>query len=120
MKISELENIIIKNSSKLNIIRGRKLLEDKSFNIDVHKVDNFYNIYGRFKSEKNNKNYNPHLRIDVINKKLSFTKCSCSIFEEGDLKNRIYMCEHIVASGLKFVEDVKKRLASMAPIIRTQ
>lgn len=112
MKISELENIIIKNSSKLNIIRGRKLLEDKSFNIDVHKVDNFYNIYGRFKSEKNNKNYNPHLRIDVINKKLSFTKCSCSIFEEGDLKNRIYMCEHIVASGLKFVEDVKKRLAS--------
>lgn len=112
MKISELENIIIKNSSKLNITRGRKLLENKSFNIDVHKVDNFYNIYGRFKSEKNRKNYNPHLRIDLINEKLSFTKCNCSIFEEGDLKNRIYMCEHLVAAGLKFVQDVKKKLAS--------
>ncbi|WP_455796679.1 hypothetical protein [Clostridium butyricum] len=53
MKISDLENIIIRNTSKINMTRGKKLLDDKAFTIDVHKVDNFYNIYGNFKSENN-------------------------------------------------------------------
>ena len=111
MKISELENIILKNSSKTSISRGKNLIEDKSFSIDIHKVGNSYNIYGSLNNDKNLKNYKPHLRIDLKNKKLAFTKCNCSIFEECDLKNKIYMCEHLVAAGLKFIDNVKKRLA---------
>ena len=112
MKISEIENIIINNSSKINLTRGRKINEDKLINIDIRKVENFYNIYGNFNSESSLKKYRPHLRIDLKNKKIAFSKCNCSIFEENDMKNRIYMCEHLVASGLKFVNDVKKRLES--------
>ena len=112
MKISELENIILKNSSKISISRGNKLIENKSLNIDIHKVENFYNIYGSLSDSKTLKNYRPHLRIDVKNKKLTFTKCNCSIFEEGDLQNNIYMCEHLVAAGLKFVDNIKKRLSA--------
>ena len=112
MKISELENIILENSSKISILRGKNLIEDKSLNISIHKVDNFYNVYGDLKDNRTLKNYKPHLRIDVKNKKLTFTKCNCSIFEESNLKNRIYMCEHLVAAGLKFIDNVKKRLVS--------
>ena len=111
MKISDLENIIIRNTSKINMTRGKKLLDDKAFTIDVHKVDNFYNIYGNFKSENNFKKCNPHLRIDMKNKKISFTKCNCNIFEGGELENKIYMCEHLVAAAMKFVEGIKKKLA---------
>lgn len=112
MKISEIENIIINNSSKINLTRGRKINEDKLISIDIRKVENFYNIYGNFNSESSLKKYRPHLRIDLKNKKIAFSKCNCSIFEENDMKNKIYMCEHLVASGLKFINDVKKRLES--------
>ena len=53
MKISELENIILKNSSKTSIARGKTLIEDKSFSIDIHKVGDFYNIYGSLNNDKN-------------------------------------------------------------------
>ncbi|MGN0144189.1 MAG: SNF2-related protein [Clostridium sp.] len=112
MKVSELEDIILKNASKLNISKGRDLLKDNSLKIDVHKVDNVYNIYGNFKSSSELKNCNPHLRIDIKNKKLIFTKCSCSIFKENDLENRIYLCDHLVGAGLKFVDSVKRKIAA--------
>lgn len=110
MKISEIENIIINNSSKINITRGRRINENKLISIDIRKVENFYNIYGNFNDDSSLKRYRPHLRIDLKNKKIAFAKCNCSIFEENDLKNNIYMCEHLVASGLKFINDVRKRL----------
>lgn len=110
MKISELENLILKNSSKINIIRGRNLIEDNSIDIDVHKVSSVYNVYGIIRSKNGLKNYNSHLRIDIKNKKISFGKCSCSLFQEHDFKNKIYLCEHLVATGIKFIEDVKRKL----------
>lgn len=110
MKISEIENIIVNNSSKINITRGRRINEDKLISIDIRKVENFYNIYGNFNGDSSLKKYRPHLRIDLKNKRIAFAKCNCSIFEENDLQNRIYMCEHLVASGLKFINDVRKRL----------
>ena len=79
MKVSELEDIILKNASKINISKGRSLCEDKSLKIDVHKINSVYNIYGSFKNSSELKNCSPHLRIDIKNKKLTFTKCSCSI-----------------------------------------
>ena len=110
MKISELENLIFKNSSKINIMRGRNLIEENSINIDVHKVNSIYNVYGINKSKNELKYYNSHLRIDIKNRKISFTKCSCSLFQEHDFKNKIYLCEHLVATGIKFIEDVKRKL----------
>ena len=112
MKVSELEDILLKNVSKINISKGRNLLKDNSLKIDVHKVNNVYNIYGNFKSIRHINNYTPHLRIDIKNKKLIFTKCNCSIFEENDLENRIYLCEHLIGAGLKFVDSVKRKLAA--------
>ncbi|WP_294402329.1 DEAD/DEAH box helicase [uncultured Clostridium sp.] len=112
MKISEIEDIIIKSSSKINITRGKKINEDKVVNIDIRKVENFYNIYGSFNNESSLKKYKPHLRIDLKKKKIVFAKCNCSIFEKNYFNSRIYMCEHLVAAGFKFINDVKKRLAS--------
>lgn len=56
MKVSDLENIIIKNTSNVNMIRARKLLDNKTLTIDIYKVDKFYNIYGKFKSDNKLKN----------------------------------------------------------------
>ena len=111
MKISELEKIILDNSSKLNFNRGKEILENGDLTkISIKKIDDNYNIYGNFKSENKIQSYNSHLKIDIKNKRIKLSKCECSIFLEVDSKNNIYLCEHLVAIGLGFVDQIKKKL----------
>lgn len=111
MKITKLEEIILKNSSKFNLNRGKEILQNKDLiKISIHKSDENYNIYGIFKSKNMLKNHNAHLKVDFKNEKIAFAKCSCDMYLEVESKNNIYLCEHLVAIGLKFVEEVKKKL----------
>lgn len=113
MKISELENLIIKNSSKYNLIKGKELLKNNSITkFNVHKIDTSYNIYGNFKSDNKTQNYSSHLKIDLKDERITLSKCSCHMFLESNSKNNIYLCEHLIATGLKFVEEIKIRLNS--------
>lgn len=111
MKISELEKIILDNSSKLNFNRGKELLKRIDLNkISIKKIDDNYNIYGNFKSENKIQSYNAHLKIDIKNKIIKLSKCECYMFLEVDSKNNIYLCEHLVAIGLGFVNQIKQKL----------
>ncbi len=111
MKISELENLILENTSKLNLERAKHLLKNGELNkISINKRDDYYNIYGNFKCENKIQSYNAHLKIDFKNKRITSSKCECSIFLEGDSKNSIYLCEHLTAIGLGFIQQVKKKL----------
>ena len=113
MKISKLEEIILKNSSKFNLNRGKEILKNKDLiKVSIHKLDEIYNIYGTFKSNNMLKNHNTHLKLDLKNEKIAFTKCSCDMYSEVGSENNIYLCEHLVAIGLKFIEEVKKKLRS--------
>ncbi|BCZ46106.1 DNA helicase [Clostridium gelidum] len=111
MKISELEKIILDNTSKLNLNRAREILKRADLiEIRINRIDDYYNIYGNFKSENKIQNYNAHLKIDIIKKRIILAKCECSMFQNVDAKNNIYLCEHLVAIGLGFVNQIKNKL----------
>ena len=115
MKISELEKLILDNASKFNLSKGKQILEDGNLpEISIKKVKNDYNIYGNFNSENKIQSYNSHLKINILNKKITFTKCQCSGFIDFDYKNNIYLCEHLVALGLNFIYQIKKKINKTA------
>ncbi|WP_160691851.1 SNF2-related protein [Clostridium sp. C2-6-12] len=111
MKISELEKLILDNASKLNLTRGKEMLQGRELpKVSIKKVENNYNIYGSFTSDNKIQSCNSHLKINVINKKIDLAKCQCNNSIEFGSKNNIYMCEHLVALGLIFIQQIKKKM----------
>lgn len=111
LKVSELEDLVLKNASKINLNMGKEILSSKRLNkLNVHKVGNEYNIYGSFKNEKNSFMYNPHMKINLIEKKITYAKCGCEMFNEVHVGHGIYLCEHLVAIGLSFTNAIKAKL----------
>lgn len=111
MKISKLEELLLKNASKVNIIRGQKLLdENKLIKLNVNKIDNFYNIYGNFKSENKLQTYSSHIKLDIKNEMIVKCTCNCDIYKEGSRGTRTYYCEHIVSTGLKYISAIKAKI----------
>lgn len=111
MKLSKLEELVLKNTSTINVKRAEGILcNNDLIKFNIHKIDNFYNIYGNFKSENKLQSYSAHLKIDYKNEKLVIGRCNCNTYREGVLGNRFYKCEHIIATGLKFINQVKIRM----------
>ncbi|MDO5516581.1 MAG: DEAD/DEAH box helicase [Clostridium sp.] len=111
MKLSKLEELVLKNTSTINVKRAEKILDDNELiKFNIHKADNFYNVYGNFKSENKLQSYSAHLRIDFKNEKIVIGRCNCNTYKEGILSNRLYKCEHVIATGLKFISQVKSRM----------
>lgn len=111
MKISELEKIILENTSKFNLNRGKELLKNGDLvKVSISKVENYYNIYGSFKCKNKIHNYNSHLKINLKDKKIVLSKCDCDTFSELHSKSSIYLCEHLVATSLSFIEQIKRKL----------
>lgn len=111
MKINELEEIILMKSSKLNLKRANDILKNRQLlRINVNKINNSYNVYGNFESANKIQSYSAHLKIDLKKEKITLAKCSCNMFLDLENKNSIYLCEHLIAIGIKFVEEIKKKL----------
>lgn len=111
MKISELEKLIFDNASKLNLTRGKQMLKEGNLpKISIKKVEDNYNIYGDFTSNTKTQTCNSHLKINIANKKIELTKCQCKNSLECTSKNNIYLCEHLVALGLTFIQQIKKKM----------
>lgn len=111
MKISELEKLILESASKLNLNRGKEILKRGDLiKINISKIDDYYNIYGSFKYKNKIQSCNSHLKIDLRAKKIVLSKCECDIFLEVDSKKTIYLCEHLAATSLYFIQQIKKKL----------
>lgn len=112
MKLSKFEELIIKNSSKYNMEKGKELLKNKELlKLNVHKNDYIYNIYGNFKQENSNEFFSSHLKIDTKNEKIISCRCGCDYFFDISKNDKnIYMCKHLYATGFKFIEAAKSNL----------
>lgn len=112
MKLSKFEELIIKNSSKYNMEKGKELLKNKELlKLNVHKNDYIYNIYGNFKQENSNEFFSSHLKIDTKNEKIISCRCGCDYFIDISKNDKnIYMCKHLYATGFKFIEAAKSNL----------
>lgn len=112
MKLSKFEELIIKNSSKYNMEKGKELLKNKELlKLNVHKNEYIYNIYGNFKQENSNEFFSSHLKIDTKNEKIISCRCGCDYFFDISKNDKnIYMCKHLYATGFKFIETAKSNL----------
>lgn len=118
MKLSKFEELIMNNCSKYNIEKGRKLLKNKEvLKLNIHKNENIYNIYCNFKKENANELLSSHLKIDTKNEKIILCKCRCDYFLDLSKNDKkIYMCEHLAATGFKFLEAAKINLKKKSVI----
>ena len=111
MKISELEKLILESASKLNLNRGKEILKRGDLiKISISKIDDCYNIYGSFKCKNKIQSCSSHLKIDLKAKKIVLSKCECDVFLEVDSKKTIYLCEHLAATSLYFIQQIRKKL----------
>ncbi|KOF57456.1 hypothetical protein AGR56_13800 [Clostridium sp. DMHC 10] len=110
MNLEELKNIISCSSS--NIIRkyGKELfLGGAVSSIKGRKIDNVYHIYGDVINSINFTHYKTHIKIDLLNKKLIGTNCSCDDFTENSIHGYNFMCPHLSATAYKFFDSVYKK-----------
>ena len=111
MKLSKLEVLVLSNASIININRAHTILShNRLIEFNIHKKEKCYNIYGSFKSENKLQRYNAHLKIDLINENIVLGTCNCDAYREGVKGSKTYKCEHIIAAGLNFVTEIKKRI----------
>lgn len=109
MNLEELKKIIFHSSS--NVIRkyGKELfLNGAVSSIKGRKIDNIYHIYGDVINTTNFTHYKTHIKIDLLNKKLIGTNCSCDDFTENSIHGYNFMCPHLSATTYKFLDSVCK------------
>ena len=115
MKLSKLEEIVLGSTSTINVNRAKKLLNDKELiKFNIHKSEGYYNIYGNFKSENKLQSYSAHLKIDLKNEVITLSKCNCNTYKDGSVGNNRYKCEHIIATGLQFINQIKNKISNKA------
>lgn len=111
MKLSKLEEIVLSNTSTINVNRAKNILSSKELiKFNIHKSEDYYNIYGNFKSENKLQSYSAHLKIDLKNEIITLSRCNCNTYKDGVIGNNHYKCEHIIATGLQFINQVKNRI----------
>ena len=120
MKLSKFEELMIKNSSKYNMEKGKELLENKELlKLNVHKNDYIYNIYGNFKQENSNEFFSSHLKIDTKNEKIIILLIN--LHYKGDYMNKERekkILEEILKSKKVTVKELAKKLYIIKLIIK--
>ncbi|WP_252229111.1 SNF2-related protein [Clostridium sp. ZBS15] len=109
MKLLDLESQLLKSISKISLTKGKDIITDKKLvRLNGKKIESLYNIYGKIKDDKL-KEYNPHLRLDLKNGKVTLAKCECHKEKYDEDLDGIVICEHLVAIILTFFDQVKKQ-----------
>ncbi|MBI6871609.1 DEAD/DEAH box helicase [Clostridium aciditolerans] len=110
MNFNELEQIIFKTSSNLMRKSGEKIFRDGLVsNIKGKKIDNIYHIYGDVLNNLNHNKYKTYIKINLSNKKLDSVSCTCEDFKEISINKNLFMCEHLTATGYKFLSILHKK-----------
>ncbi|AAK81371.1 MULTISPECIES: DEAD/DEAH box helicase [Clostridium] len=71
------------------------------------KIDDTYHIYSRVKDKIKPLEFNTHIKINLVTKRLE-VECSCDEFKEFKSKGYTLKCSHIVATSYKFLSLVSK------------
>ena len=106
-----LENIIFKTCSSINKNKGKELLSKGLIsNIQGKKIDDIYHIYGKVEGENNL--ISTHIKINLKTRKLIGFRCSCKNYSDLMEQGHSYFCEHISATGYKFLQVISKKRES--------
>lgn len=109
LKLLDLEFKLLRGLSKISLTRGKNIITDnKLVRLNGKKIEDSYNIYGKIKDDKL-KEYNPHLRFNLKNGKVTLAKCECHEEKYDEDLGRMVICEHLVAIILTFFDKIKKQ-----------
>lgn len=112
MNLKELEQIIFKPSSNLMRKMGEEVLENGLVsNIKGKKIENIYHIYGDILNHIDEIEFKTHIKINLLSKKVEGVRCTCDNFKEFSRNKSLFMCEHLTATGYKFLSLSYKKKA---------
>lgn len=114
MNLDKLETSI-KNSFTYSQMSRINKVKRKIFSImEGHPSDFETKISGKVGSEISNEKYEAYLFIDDNHNKVLSTYCDCKDFHNNNYYNDAYMCKHLGALILKYIElkreDIKKEI----------
>ncbi|MGH4120279.1 DEAD/DEAH box helicase [Clostridium sp.] len=103
MKIKELECIVFKSSSDRMRSEGQKAVNNGLVTkINGKKIDNIYHVYGLVSSETKSSEFNTHIKINLLKKRLEGVNCTCEDFKARPSADYLFMCSHLTATAYRF------------------
>lgn len=106
-------DILINNTDKLRLSRGQEYYKDGYVQeIKYNNEDKVLNIDGKVASANHNTVYYPAITIDLKNKEIVNTICTCEDYKNKSSFGKYNICKHIVASTLYVVNLLKSDIIS--------
>ncbi|AYD40405.1 ATP-dependent helicase [Clostridium fermenticellae] len=102
-------NIFNKQTSGKNYDKGRRIFEnDLVSSLTIKNDENLIYIDASVISEGLFNEYSTKIEIDLKNKSIFSTYCSCKDYEKNEFKKTNYCCKHLVATFYKALDDLIK------------
>ena len=106
-------DILINNTDKLRLSRGQEYYKDGYVQeIKYNNEDKVLNIDGKVASANHNTVYYPAITIDLKNKEIVNTICTCEDYKNKSSFGKYNICKHIVASTLYVFNLLKSDIIS--------
>ena len=101
MEFKIVNDVLINNVDKIRYNKGKKYYDDGYVQeIKYTNEDKILTVIGEVASANSYTNYNSSIKIDLNNKEIIETKCSCEDFKKRSSYGSGVICKHIVASSL--------------------
>ena len=106
-------DILINNTDKLRLSRGQEYYKDGYVQeIKYNNEDKVLNSDGKVAAANHNTVYYPAITIDLKNKEIVNTICTCEDYKNKSSFGKYNICKHIVASTLYVVNLLKSDIIS--------
>ncbi|WP_343342363.1 DEAD/DEAH box helicase [Terrisporobacter petrolearius] len=113
MDFKIVNDILINNTDKLRLSRGQEYYKDGYVQeIKYNNQNKILNIDGKVASANYNILYYPEITIDLKNKEIVNTICTCEDYRKRSSSNNNVICKHIVASSLYVINLLKSDVIS--------
>ena len=113
MDFKIVNDILINNTDKLRLSRGQEYYKDGYVQeIKYNNENKVLNIDGKVASASHNTIYYPAITIDLNNKEIVNTTCTCEDYKNKSSFGEYNICKHIVASTLYVVNLLKSDIIS--------
>ncbi|MCC3868587.1 DEAD/DEAH box helicase [Terrisporobacter mayombei] len=113
MDFKIVNDILINNTDKLRLSRGQEYYKDGYVQeIKYNNEDKILNIDGKVASANYNILYYPEITIDLNNKEILNTICTCEDYKKRGSDSNNVICKHIVASSLYVINLLKSDVIS--------
>ena len=113
MEFKIVNDVLINNVDKIRYNKRKKYYDDGYVQeIKYSNEDKILTVIGEVASANSYTNYNSSIKIDLNNKEIIETNCSCEDFKKRSSYGNGVICKHIVASSLYVANLLKSDVIS--------